>query len=46
MLDTRTAPYGVFILRLTLGLLFLAHAWLKIFVFTPSGTAGLLGALR
>ena len=40
MLDTRLAPYGVFILRITLGLLFLAHAWLRIFVFTPSGTAG------
>jgi putative oxidoreductase len=45
MLDTRTAPYGVFILRLTLGLLFLAHAWLKIFVFTPSGTAGFFSSI-
>lgn len=27
------------ILRITLGMLFLAHAWLKIAVFTPAGTA-------
>lgn len=27
------------ILRITLGVLFLAHAWLKIAVFTPAGTA-------
>ena len=30
--DTRTAPYAAFILRLGLGILFLAHAGLKIFV--------------
>jgi putative oxidoreductase len=51
MIDTRTAPYGLLLLRISLGLLFLAHAGLKIFVFTPSGTAqffaslGLPGAL-
>ncbi|WP_062228654.1 DoxX family protein [Aureimonas frigidaquae] len=39
MIDTRTAPYGLFLLRVTLGLLFLAHVGLKIFVFTPAGTA-------
>ncbi|UHD45161.1 DoxX family protein [Aureimonas altamirensis] len=39
MIDTRTAPYAALILRLVLGLLFLAHAWLKIVVFTPAGTA-------
>ena len=38
MFDTRTAPYAALLLRVTLGLLFLAHAWLKIFVFTPAGT--------
>ncbi|MDO5641173.1 MAG: DoxX family protein [Paracoccus sp. (in: a-proteobacteria)] len=37
--------YGALILRVTLGLLFLAHAWLKIFVFTPSGTAGFFASL-
>ena len=51
MIDTRTAPYAAFILRLSLGVLFLAHFGLKFFVFTPAGTAqffqslGLPGAL-
>ena len=40
MIDTKTAPYAALLLRLTLGVLFLAHAGLKIFVFTPAGTAG------
>src|SRR5262245_59217912 len=39
MIDARTAPYAALILRITLGVLFLAHAGLKIFVFTPAGTA-------
>jgi putative oxidoreductase len=39
MIDTRTAPYAAFILRLALGALFLAHFGLKFFVFTPAGTA-------
>ncbi|MFV0410650.1 MAG: DoxX family protein [Paracoccus sp. (in: a-proteobacteria)] len=33
------------ILRVALGLLFLAHAGLKIFVFTPAGTAGYFSSL-
>ncbi len=45
MIDTRTAPYAVLVLLLTLGTLFLAHAGLKIFVFTPAGTAGFFGSL-
>ncbi len=45
MIDTRTAPYAALILRLALGILFLAHAGLKIFVFTPAGTAGFFGSL-
>jgi len=51
MIDSRTAPYAALLLRLVLGALFLAHAGLKIFVFTPAGTAqffeslGLPGAL-
>lgn len=45
MIDTRTAPYGVFILRLALGILFVAHASLKIFVFTLPGTAQFFGSL-
>jgi putative oxidoreductase len=40
MIDSRSAPYAALILRIALGLLFLAHAGLKIFVFTPAGTAG------
>lgn len=45
MIDTRTAPYAALILRVTLGLLFLSHAGLKIFVFTPAGTAGFFESL-
>ncbi|HEX2529345.1 MAG TPA: DoxX family protein [Geminicoccus sp.] len=45
MIDTRTAPYAAFVLRVTLGLLFLAHAGLKIFVFTPAGTVQFFGSL-
>ncbi|MDO5620776.1 MAG: DoxX family protein [Paracoccus sp. (in: a-proteobacteria)] len=33
------------ILRVTLGALFLAHVWLKIFVLTPAGVAGYFGSL-
>ncbi|MBB3952864.1 DoxX family protein [Aureimonas jatrophae] len=39
MIDTRTAPYAATLLRVALGILFLAHAGLKVFVFTPAGTA-------
>ncbi|NIX78145.1 DoxX family protein [Microvirga terricola] len=45
MIDTRTAPYAALVLRVTLGVLFLAHAGLKIFVFTPAGTAQFFGSL-
>ncbi len=45
MIDTRTAPYAALILRITLGVLFLAHAGLKIFVFTPAGAAQFFGSL-
>ena len=45
MIDSRTAPYAAFVLRLSLGALFLAHAWLKIFVFTPAGTAHFFASL-
>ena len=33
------ASYAAFLLRASLGVLFLAHAAMKILVFTPSGTA-------
>ena len=45
MIDTRTAPYAALILRITLGILFLAHAGLKVFVFTPAGAAQFFGSL-
>jgi putative oxidoreductase len=45
MTDPRTAPYAALLLRLTLGGLFLAHAALKLFVFTPAGTAQFFGSL-
>lgn len=40
MIDNRTAPYAILLLRLALGIMFLAHGFTKIFVFTPAGTAG------
>lgn len=45
MIDTRTAPYAALILRVALGALFLAHAGLKFFVFTPAGAAQFFGSL-
>jgi putative oxidoreductase len=32
------ADYAALILRVTMGVWFLAHAWLKIAIFTPTGT--------
>jgi putative oxidoreductase len=45
MLNQRTAPYGVLLLRVSLGVLFLAHVALKIFVFTVPGTVGFFQSL-
>ncbi|MFE1598526.1 DoxX family protein [Methylobacterium sp. ID0610] len=45
MTDARTAPYAALLLRISLGGLFLAHAGLKLFVFTPAGTAAFFGKL-
>ena len=45
MIDSRTAPYAALILRITLGILFLAHTGLKVFVFTPAGAAQFFGSL-
>jgi putative oxidoreductase len=42
MIDNRTAPYGLFALRVALGLMFVAHALLKYVVFTMPGFAGFL----
>ena len=39
MVDTRTAPYAALLLRLSLGVMFLAHGLLlKVFTFTVPGT--------
>ena len=41
MIDTRTAPYAALLLRVSLGVLFLAHGLLlKVFTFTIPGTVG------
>jgi putative oxidoreductase len=51
MNDTRLTDAAALLLRLSLGTMFIAHALLKYFVFTPEGTAqffaslGLPGAL-
>ncbi|MFJ3044410.1 DoxX family protein [Herbaspirillum chlorophenolicum] len=39
------ADYAAFLLRVTMGIFFLIHAGLKIFVFTPAGTAGFFASL-
>ncbi|URM42674.1 DoxX family protein [Acinetobacter sp. AS23] len=39
MNTSNTAPYAALLLRITLALYFFAHAGLKLFVFTPAGTA-------
>ena len=41
-IDARFAPYGIFTLRVALGAMFIAHAYLKIAVFTVPGFAGFL----
>jgi putative oxidoreductase len=43
MIDNRFAPYGAFLLRAALGVMFIAHAYLKIAVFTVPGFAAFLG---
>lgn len=45
MIDPRTGPYAALALRAGLGIMFLAHAAVKLFVFTPSGTAQFFGSL-
>lgn len=45
MIDNRLAPYGIFLLRLALGIMFLAHGFTKLFVFTPAGTAGFFASI-
>lgn len=40
MIDQKTGPYAALLLRVALGVMFIAHsAYLKVFVFTLPGTA-------
>ena len=39
MTDPQMADYAALLLRVSLALMFFAHAWLKIAVFTPAGAA-------
>jgi putative oxidoreductase len=43
MIDNRLASYGAFTIRAALGIMFIAHAYLKIAVFTVPGFADFLG---
>ena len=45
MIDPRTAPYAATLLRVSLGVMFIAHALLKLFVFTLPGTAQFFDSL-
>jgi len=45
MIDTRTAPYAALVLRVALGVMFIAHALLKYAVFTLPGTAQFFASL-
>lgn len=45
MIDQRTAPYAATLLRTSLGVMFIAHALLKLVVFTLPGTAQFFGSL-
>lgn len=42
MIDSKLAPYGAFALRVALGTMFLAHAYLKVAVFSVAGFEGFL----
>ena len=42
MIDHRLAPYAAALLRASLGIMWIAHALLKYFVFTIAGFAGFL----
>jgi putative oxidoreductase len=43
MIESRLGPYALLLPRVSLGVMFIAHAWLKISVFTVPGFAGFLG---
>jgi putative oxidoreductase len=45
MINPKTAPYGILLLRVCLGLLFLAHFSLKVFGFGIAGTVDFFQSL-
>jgi putative oxidoreductase len=45
MIDVATAPWAALILRVGLGILFLAHGLLKLLVFKPAGAYGYFKSL-
>lgn len=45
MIDVFTAPYAALLLRIALGVLFLAHGLTKVFVFKPAGTVAYFKSL-
>jgi len=45
MIKASTAPYAALLLRVSLGIMFLAHVGLKIFVFTVPGFVDYFGSL-
>ena len=45
MTDKTYPDLAATVLRVALGVMLLAHAALKIFVFTPAGTAGFFGSI-
>jgi len=44
-IEEKSAARAALLLRVTMGALFLAHAWLKIAVFTPAGTAAYFSSI-
>jgi putative oxidoreductase len=46
MVDTNTAPYGVFLLRVSMGVMFILHgAYLKVMAFGMTGTGQYFASL-
>ncbi|QIQ22217.1 DoxX family protein [Zophobihabitans entericus] len=45
MFDSKTGPFGIFLLRVVLGIMFLAHGLTKYLVFTPAGTAAFFSSI-
>ena len=45
MTTTESTPYAIALLRVSLGVMALAHGLLKVFVFTIPGTVGFFGSL-